>query len=392
MTSATQPLHVVHVVDSLAPQTGGPARTVPGMAEALARRGVGVTLVTREGGADVDGVEVVVTGRSGFAGRILSSAVSRALAENQAHLVHSHGVWRATNHGAASAARCAGCPHVVAPRGMLEPWALRRSRVRKRIARAVYQWRDLHRASLFHATADAEAAQLHALGFAAPAVVVPNGVDWSEMPEPGQRRARTEGPKRAVFLSRIHPKKGLLGWVEAWRRAAPRGWVMELWGPDEGGHRREVETAVAAAGLGQTWHFHGPADANQRAQVLADADLFVLPSHSENFGVVVAEALGAGVPVLTTHGAPWRALQTERAGWWVAPEIEALAAALRTAAETNPAELVAMGARGAVWARGRFAWEPLARQMEAAYRWLLAPTTTKAPTGLWKVGQRPGNE
>ena len=330
---------VLHTVNSVRAEYGGPSRSVPALVAALADAGVEARLHV----ADRDG-------RPGVA----------------ADLVHDHGLWLPANHAAARAAARAGVPFVVSPRGMLEPWALAHRRWKKRAAWALYQRRDLCAAAAVHATSEAEAESVRRAGVRAPVAVVPNGVHL-----PGTA-ARARGTlRRALYLSRIHPVKGLPMLVEAWAAVRPAGWELVVAGPDEGGHRAEVEAQVAAAGLTDAVRFAGPVPDVDTTALYRSADLFVLPTHSENFGLVIAEALAAGVPVLTTTGAPWPALVAERAGWWVDPTVPALTDALRAATATPRDALDAMGTRGRAHVEATLGWPGVASRMAEVYRWVL---------------------
>lgn len=365
-------LGVVHVVDSLASASGGTARCVADLVEALALAGARPAIVSRVGPrppALPAAIPVDIVGRAGLFGNHVRAAVRARARALEAQLVHVHGIWRASNHGAMQAARDLNLPCVATPHGMLEPWALARHGLRKRVALALWQRRDLAGARFLHCTAPAEAQHVAALSLGVPTVVIPNGVFWAADDASFSTDARplVDGRRTAVFLSRLHPKKGLPLWVEAWRRVVPTGWRMEVHGPDEGGHRRVVEKLVEKADLAATWSFFGEADDRMRAEVLARAHLFVLPSHSENFGLVVGEALAAGVPVLTTTATPWTDLGERGMGWAVSPQVGALADALADAAARPSEELAAMGARGAAWVREHFAWEAIGQEMLAAY-------------------------
>ena len=102
-----------------------------------------------------------------------------------------------------------------------------------------------------------------------------------------------------------------------------------------------------------------------------EADLFVLPTRSENFGITVAEALAAGTPAIVTKGAPWQGLQTHRAGWWIDIGVDALVAALEEAMAASPDELVRRGINGREWMIRDFSWHNLGKQMDRTYRWLM---------------------
>ena len=128
--------------------------------------------------------------------------------------------------------------------------------------------------------------------------------------------------KRALFLSRVHPKKGLLMLAQAWGELRPERWEMMIVGPDVGGHRAQVESMVDQLGIRNDWTFHDSLYGEQKEQAFLGSDLFVLPTFSENFGIAVAEALAYGLPVVTTRGAPWSGLQDRRCGWWVEPTLD----------------------------------------------------------------------
>ena len=321
------------------------------------------------------------------------------------NLIHSHGVWHPANHWATRAARRFGVPLIIHPRGMLEPWALGQKAWKKRLALALFQRRDLDRAAAFVATSEMEYLNLRRLGLCQPVAVIPNGVsfpygaeaeaetfedgfprvggtlgcregrlgDWDQ--ESDQARERI-----ALFLSRIHPKKGVLELIQAWSQVAPHApaaWRLRLVGPDEGGHWSEAARLVDQLGVGAKVEYLGPVEGERKAALYREADLFVLPTFSENFGLVVAEALAYGVPVITTRGAPWADLETYGCGWWIETGVAPLAAALRAAMALSDAERAAMGARGRVYVR-RYNWDVIAAETLALYRWVLGQ------------GERPG--
>lgn len=376
MTDA--PLHVVHTVARIDAAEGGPSRSVVYLCDALARRGAVVTLVTSASDAEAvlpteAGVCVRRAPLPGLASLVRGSrfedAVQSVLTEAPGRtLLHDHGLWLPSNAVSARAARGAGVPFVSAPKGMASAWALAHRRAKKRAAWLAYQRRALAGAALLQATAQSEVQDVLRLGLGIPVALVPHGV--AEPPASVTAWPRATG-RRAVFLSRVHPKKGLPMLVEAWARVRPAGWELVLAGRDEGGHRAEIEAQAEAAGLSDGVQFVGDLGDADKWGLLASADLFVLPTHSENFGIVVAEALAAGLPVLTTRGAPWAVLDTERCGWWTDVSAAAIAAALAEATSLSDAERQAMGERGRRYAAAHLRWDRAADEMMAAYRWLL---------------------
>jgi glycosyltransferase involved in cell wall biosynthesis len=284
-----------------------------------------------------------------------------------ADVVHVHGLWLMPNVYAGRAASRARRPLVVSPRGMLSPEALRFSRSKKRLFWALLQEPAYRDAACWHATSDQEMEDLRAFGVRAPVAVIPNGVDL-----PTTVSARTDREHRTVMsLGRIHPKKGLDKLIRAWAAVGPSApdWCLRIVGPDEGGHADELVRLAHAVGAPNVC-VEGPVYGAAKWDVLRAADLFVLPTLSENFGLAVAEALAAGLPAIVTKGAPWAGLETEHCGWWIDHGVEPLEIALRGAISMPAAELRAMGERGRAWIAREFSWDRVAADMVAVYRWL----------------------
>jgi glycosyltransferase involved in cell wall biosynthesis len=357
---------------SLDASYGGPAFSVSQLAAALGRVGVEVGLWSADGSA-AGGANVLT---SDAPVHRLGGELREAATVFAPEVVHDNGLWLPHNHQIAGLAQAAGWPRVVSTRGMLEPWAVRHKRWKKAAAWRLYQHRDLQRAEALHATAEAEAANLAALRLRAPVHTIANGVD---LPELAPDRKPGDAPMTAVFLGRLYPVKGLPMLVEAWARARPAGWRLILAGPDEAGHQREVEAAVAAAGLQDVVSFPGPVSGAAKADLLQGADLFVLPSHSESFGMALAEALSHGAPVLTTTAVPWPALETRQCGWRVPPTVEGLAEGLRIAAARDRPTLNAMGAAGRELIAAEYGWPRIASAFVALYEELARGA--RAPRG-----------
>ncbi len=382
-------LRLMHTVGSLRKSSGGPSQTVAALCRELGRLGASVELLSRDGGISGDDLNIPprqwVTTTFTRPRRIpadlagaFGSAVRDRCSAQQVQLIHDHGLWLPSNHASASSARRLGLPLIVSPRGMLEPWALAHRRWKKRLVWHLYQHRNLRSAAILHATAQQEADNFRRLGLSQPIALIPNGVELEGILEtPGLSRGRqmasgVEASRRtALFLSRIHPKKGLLELVDAWSQVRPAGWRMVIAGPDEDGHRAVVEARAAARGLLDLFEFVGAVHGAEKTALYQSADLFVLPTFSENFGVVVAEALSCGVPVITTKGAPWQILQTLDCGWWVDTGSDALAAALCEATRTGSEVLRGLGERGRRYARTAFSWPEIAREMLRVYQWIL---------------------
>ena len=360
---------------SLLPSYGGPALSVSRLATALTQLGAEVGLWAADQSAATTPFLP-----SGSTVRRLSGTEFEALDDfGGADVLHDNGMWRPHNHRLADLAAKYGIPRVVSTRGMLEPWAINHKWGKKSVAWWLYQRRDLKRAQCHHASAETEGRNVERLGLGVPVRIIPNGVDLpdSQIQRVEDEKIRRSDRKKALFLGRIYPVKGLPMLVEAWARVRPQGWHLQIAGPDEAGHLMAVKNAVLAAGLSEVVTFMGPVSGPRKQEVLLDADLFVLPTYSESFGMAIAEALAHGLPVLTTTGAPWPMLQQRGCGWWVDATVDGIAEGLRQATSSDSETLQAMGRRGQAFVKAEYGWERIARQFMATYDSILSELSPK---------------
>lgn len=318
-----------------------------------------------------------------------SPDLNRYLDTSSPDLLHLHGIWKYPGIATLRYARNSGKPYIVSPHGMLERWSLQQSRIRKIVAGWLYQNACLSEASCLHVTSELEFESIRRFGLKNPVALIPNGItlpnnlSFSKSLNPKRR-------KRALFLSRIHPKKGLLNLVTAWNELFGKNltpsvqsstlpaldsqlneWELVLIGPDEKGHLAEVMALVQKLGLQNQIRYGGEIwDDEAKWRCYQEADLFVLPSYSENFGLVIAEALGCGVPVITTRETPWRELELHQCGWWIDTGIPPLIDTLRMATISPFDQLREMGQRGRQLIQQKYSWAPIGRQMTEVYEWI----------------------
>jgi len=291
-------------------------------------------------------------------------------------VLHDNGIWMPHNHAIADYCRANRVCRVVSTRGMLEPWARRHKRIKKMVAWFLYQKNDLKFAHGIHATAQQEADSLRSLFQHSALRVISNGVNLPKLPGvklPLNLSSETNCAKRtALFVGRLYPVKGLPMLLEAWSSIRPPGWRLLIAGPDEAGHRGVLERICANRSLEPVVEFTGPVDGEAKWQMMQQAELFVCPSYSENFGIAIAEAMACGLPVLTTTGTPWSVLREQRIGWWVKPTVSDIGEALQQATTLSASQLKACGQKSRDYVDENYGWPDIGRKMSAFYHELLA--------------------
>lgn len=293
--------------------------------------------------------------------------LERLMVDLRPSIVHQHGIWQYSGIVTSRLREVLGVPLVVSPHGMLAPRAMAHRAGRKKLAWWLYQKRAIEAADMFHVTSEREREDVRALGLRQPVAVVPFGID---VPDACPVRTNS-GPMTALFLSRIHPIKGVLDLLHAWARVRPAGWRLVVAGPDECNHTSEVAAAIDHLGLTSSVSLRGACWAADRDRLMDSCDLFVLPSHSENFGLIVAEACGRGLPVITTQGTPWRSIHEHGCGWWVPVGVEGLSGGLEQACRLDRSSLEAIGRRGWQMVAGSYSWQQATDRLLGVYDWLL---------------------
>lgn len=372
-------MKLIHVVPHISAEASGPSYSVPRLCQAIAAHGHEVTLSCLAAERAIPGVRTEVYPSwpilRGFA---VSHRHALALRKDsgQVDIVHNHSLWSMVNVAAGWVVPGQHAKLVTSPRGTLSEWAMGHSRRRKQLVWP-FQRRALLRADLLHATCEEEYADIRRLGLRAPVAIVPNGID---LPALQPRTASAGNDERTLlFLSRIHPIKGIELLLDAWVTLESHypQWRLRIVGPGEPDYLAALQAQATRNGSRRVT-FKGPLYGDDKAAAYRNADLFVLPTHSENFGMVVAEALAQECPAIVSHGAPWSGLDSEDCGWWIPNDVVSLRATLDAAMAQPPEVLHAMGARGRQWMQRDFSWEGVAGMMEAAYRWVVDGGTMPA--------------
>lgn len=379
-------LRVLQVVPAYYPAVryGGPIRSVHGLSAALARRGHDVHVYTTniDGDQDLDvpldrpveldGVQVhyfpVQWLRRLCCSPVLGSRLRTSIGSFD--VAHLHSVFLWPTLAASRAASRAHVPYVVAPRGMLVRSMIRaKSRWVKSAWIELVERGALARAAGVHVTAQGEADELRALfGAGLPEIAnIPNGVDW-----PAEHLPRADGPyarlpqRYALFLSRISWKKGLDRLLSAWAHVPDLPLVIA--GNDDENYLPALQAQARSLGLAERIIFLGAVSDAHKWALYEGAQLFLLPSYSENFGNVVAEAMAMACPVIVSPEVGIAdLLRAEGAGIVTNCEPPELAAAVLRLI-SDPTAREALGRRGQLTARTHLSWNGVALQAEEFYR------------------------
>lgn len=365
---------------------GGPSRSVPMFVRGLALEGIDVTLMV------IKSEDMNLHALDGTSAKVhlLPADYSKSDLESFVNserfdVIHGQCIWEPLFHQMRLVADKYHIPFILTPRGTLEPWSLKQSKWKKRVARWLYQDNDLKRCACIYATAEMEAQHIRDLGFNNPICIIPNGIETEGYP---CRKDVSMVIKQILFLSRIHPKKGIEILIDAFSRLHQDypDWTVKIVGNGEDDYRKVLNEKVAKLGLAEDVKILAPVFGEDKMKVYQESSVFCLPSYSENFGMVIAEAMSCGVPAITTNCTPWQLLngdkatmganldvlgENKRTGWCIDLSVENLVTALREAMMMNPEELYDMGQRGSKLVNENFNYRSVAKKNKMLYEWIV---------------------
>jgi poly(glycerol-phosphate) alpha-glucosyltransferase len=321
-----------------------------------------------------------------------SPALEKSMLASDADVGHTHGLWVYSSVVTLAWHRKTGRPYLISPHGMLDPWAMKNSQWKKKIAWRLFEYEHLRNAQCIRALCDSEAQSIRQLGLKNDIAVIPNGIDlpsgasfmaapWRGFVEPGK--------KVLLFLSRIHPKKGPINLLHAWRQLHKQKheWVLAVAGWDQGGHESELKQL--ATQLRIPWRdiredadlsrgnragnllFLGPQFNAAKDACYHHCDAFVLPSFSEGLPMVVLEAWANSKPVVMTPECNIPEGFSAGAAIKIKTDAASIATGLNTLLGMSAADRLAMGSRARALVEERFTWSRIADQLQSVYQWML---------------------
>jgi poly(glycerol-phosphate) alpha-glucosyltransferase len=402
-------MRIVFVTGSISRAAGGLFDGVRRLAQSVAEREKEVRVFGLEdawSAADASlwkPVEARLFRTVGHRGFGFAPRLARELLVSKADVVCSHGLWRYTSVAVHAWHRKTLLPYIVHPHGMLDEWAVRNSRWKKRLASICYEAAHLRDAACICALCEAEAGAIRRYGLRNPIAIIPNGMDvpgngdfraWGregvEALERESVRVSGRGQRVLLFLGRIHPKKGLVNLLKAWKEVGVRDWVLAIAGWDDGGHEAELKRLCAELGVngrgeggerrgekgegrrerGSSVVFLGPQFGEAKAECCRRCDAFILPSVSEGLPMAVLEAWSYGKPVLMTPECNLPEGFVANAALRIGTDLRGIACGLNELVRMSSAELAGMGQRGLALVRTRFNWKDIGAQMQALSAWI----------------------
>ena len=371
-------MFISHIISSIDNSTGGPARSVTHLVEELGK----IEAISKVNLLSLKSENPLLSTFSNpklqlefFEAELFgySNELRMNLESIHTSLFHGQGLWQLPVHQMALAARKRNLPYVISIRGMLEPWSLQQSKVKKKIAMQLFQYKDLKQAACLHATAVMEVESIRKLGFKNPIACIPNGINIDDFPQK-EYSVQSDSKRKLLFLSRIHPKKGIELLLEAWGSIdleLRKNWIIDIAGNGENEYLNQLNNLIKVKGLENQIKIVGPKFGEEKLALYQSADLFVLPTYSENFGIVIAEALSCGVPVITTKGTPWQELETVNAGKWIEIGVAPLKESLLQMMAKSDLERETMGNNGRKLIEENYSIDSVAKKMVELYSWIL---------------------
>lgn len=291
-------------------------------------------------------------------------------------VIHLHGIWQYTSYVARKAAVACGSRLVLSPRGMMDVWAMRNSRWKKKLMFLLQEKKVLNRVDCFHALNQSEADSIRELGYSQRIEIIPNGTD---MPNCNQSDLSKSGlaEKKIVFIGRIHPKKGIEELLEAWKllhKLSPQlisGWKLVIAGWDDGGHFEGYKQKATQLGLADSVEWPGKVYGDDKERLLRETSAFILPSFSEGLPMAVVEAMAYGLPVIMTEACNIPEAFTAGAALQIEPVPESISAGIARYIAMRPAEVSIMRRNARDLVENHFTWDQQVKRLQGVYKSLL---------------------
>ena len=368
-------MRILHTIPGLNISSGGPSTCTYHLIRGLNEIGVPTDVLTISGGQNEPkvgaGAFIKEVDDDTFSPLVYSRNMKKFLRGNQGYdLYHANSIWTYPSHITRKVALEADKPFILSPHGMLYPQALQISAWKKKITLALFQRKDLNEATCLHATCMAEMQFIRDFGLKNPVAVIPNCLNISA--QPLVHRASENSVRRFGFVGRIHRIKNIDKLLDAWNRLKQKTHDAELLiiGSGDEVYTNELVQYATQNKLYNV-RFLGFMTGEALVEQISKLDYLVLPSKSENFGMVVPEGLINRIPVIASKGTPWEELNSHYCGWWVDNDVATLAQTIEQALTISEEDRRSMGERGRALVLEKYTVEKVALKMKQLYEWVV---------------------
>lgn len=303
-------------------------------------------------------------------------------------VVHQQGIWMFYSRNVKNyKQKNKNVKTIISPRGMLDPWILKNGKWKKEIAKVLYENSNLKKADCIHALCYSEYKSIRAFGLKNPVAIIPNGIDIPfNINEKNNREVKEK--RTLLFISRIHPKKGLKFLIEVLGSIKERNpkildsWVLRIAGWSQEGHQEELIIKCEELGIMDNIQFIGSVYGQQKENELKSADAFVLPSYSEGLPMSILEAWSFKLPVVMTKECNLPEGFSENAAVQINHQHEEAVMVLQDFLNLKDSELSIIGENGFKLVQKKFTWDIIGKDTMELYSWLMGGIDKK-PTYVY---------
>ena len=377
---------VIQNVNDLSSSSGGPSKTVTYLSKELISAGIDLKIFSKfsheiKNQWIIPEQNLVFYKTKNFIKNPFFEFSLRKALDNISNfknlIIHDNGIWLPSNNTICKFAFEKKIKLLISPHGMLEPWSINYKKLKKNLAWKIYQKSNLLKADVIHACSEMEANNILKLGLKKPIAIIPNGsINPTEFQSHGKNLQKNlsldKKFKYFLYLGRIHPKKNLLNLLISVKDILHREtkWKLIIAGYPELKYDLVLKKFINQNNLSNKVILLGPVEGVNLFYLYKKANFFILPSLSENFGLVVAEALNFGLPVISTKPTPWSILEKTNSGWWIEPSIEELSKAINKAINLDLNEYEKMSNNALTLSRN-YQWEKISQSFITLYKWML---------------------